>query len=46
MGCLDKADELVLETWVGWVVGLGEMPRKPDAAFLAWVRKYTKGRRA
>ena len=23
LGCLDKADELVLETGVGWVVGLG-----------------------
>jgi hypothetical protein len=33
------------EQYKGWVVGLGEMPRKPDAAFLAWVRKYTKGRR-
>jgi hypothetical protein len=29
----------------GWVVQKGEMPRNPDAAFLGWVRKFTKGKR-
>lgn len=28
-----------------WVAGLGEMPRNADAAFLGWVRKFTKGKR-
>jgi hypothetical protein len=30
------------ETYKAWVLGKGEMPRHPDAAFLGWVRKYTK----
>lgn len=28
-----------------WVVQKGEMPRNVDAAFLGWVRKFTKGKR-
>lgn len=28
-----------------WVAGKEEMPRNIDAAFLGWVRKFTKGRR-
>lgn len=28
-----------------WVTQKGEMPRNPDAAFLGWVRKFTKGKR-
>lgn len=28
-----------------WVADLGEMPRNADAAFLGWVRKFTKGKR-
>jgi hypothetical protein len=28
-----------------WVAGKGDMPRHADAAFLGWVRKYTKGKR-
>lgn len=27
-----------------WVAGLGEMPRNADAAFLGWVKKFTKGK--
>jgi len=33
------------ERYKGWVASLGEMPRNPDAAFLGWVRKFTKGKR-
>lgn len=28
-----------------WVQGQGEMPRHPDAAFLGWVKRFTKGKR-
>lgn len=33
------------ERYKAWVAELGEMPRNADAAFLGWVRKYTKGKR-
>jgi hypothetical protein len=31
------------ERYKAWVVDKGEMPRHPDAAFVGWVRSYTKG---
>jgi replication initiator protein len=31
------------EKYKAWVVEKGEMPRHPDAAFVGWVRSYTKG---
>lgn len=38
-------DKYYLEAaYKDWVVGLGEMPRNADAAFLGWVRKFTKGK--
>ncbi len=38
-------DKYILEvTYKEWVAGLGEMPRDADAAFLGWVRKFTKGK--
>ena len=33
------------ERYKEWVVALGEMPRNADAAFLGWVKKFTKGKR-
>jgi hypothetical protein len=33
------------ERYRAWVADLGEMPRNPDAAFLGWVKKFTKGKR-
>jgi hypothetical protein len=30
------------ETYKAWVIEKGEMPRYPDAAFLGWVRNYTR----
>lgn len=33
-------------SYKSWVVDKGEMPRDPDAAFLGWVRKFTKGKPA
>jgi Plasmid encoded RepA protein len=33
------------ERYKAWVANKGEMPRFPDAAFLGWVRNYTKGKR-
>jgi hypothetical protein len=33
------------ERYKAWVADKGEMPRYPDAAFLGWVRNYTKGKR-
>jgi hypothetical protein len=33
------------EKYKAWVTDKGEMPRFPDAAFLGWVRNYTKGKR-
>lgn len=33
-------------TYKEWVAGKGEMPRDADAAFLGWVRKFTKGKPA
>jgi hypothetical protein len=35
----------LMATYKTWVVGLGEMPRNPDAAFIGWVKKFTKGKR-
>ena len=35
----------LLATYKKWVAGLGEMPRNPDAAFLGWVKKFTKDKR-
>ena len=35
----------LLTTYKNWVAGLGETPRNPDAAFLGWVKKFTKGKR-
>jgi hypothetical protein len=38
-------DKYYLEaTYKDWVVKLDEMPRNADAAFLGWVRKFTKGK--
>ncbi len=38
-------DKYYLEAaYKNWVAGLGEMPRDADAAFLGWVRKFTKGK--
>ena len=38
-------DKYYLEAaYKDWVAGLGEMPRDADAAFLGWVRKFTKGK--
>jgi hypothetical protein len=38
-------DKYYLEAaYKDWVVSLGEMPRNADAAFLGWVRKFTKGK--
>ena len=38
-------DKYYLEAaYKDWVLGLGEMPRNADAAFLGWVRKFTKGK--
>ena len=40
-------DKYVLEQkYKEWVMKKGEMPRNLDAAFLGWVRKFTKGKRA
>jgi hypothetical protein len=33
------------ERYKAWVTTLGEMPRNSDAAFLGWVKKFTKGKR-
>ena len=33
------------ETYRAWVTQKGEMPRNVDAAFLGWVKKFTKGKR-
>lgn len=39
-------DKYFLESaYKEFVKGLGEMPRNADAAFLGWVRKFTKGKR-
>jgi hypothetical protein len=35
----------LVATYKKWVAGLGEMPRNADAAFLGWVKKFTKGKR-
>jgi hypothetical protein len=36
---------MLAERYKAWVSELGEMPRNPDAAFIGWVKKFTKGKR-
>jgi hypothetical protein len=53
LGALEKVpsiapgwDKYFLEAqYKSWVSTLGEMPRNADAAFLGWVKKFTKGKK-
>jgi hypothetical protein len=35
----------LMASYKSWVASKGEMPRNADAAFLGWVKKFTKGKR-
>ncbi len=35
----------LMATYKAWVAKKGEMPRNPDAAFLGWVKNFTRGKR-